>query len=173
MKKELLFSIIFFTMLSPTFSQMQDINTIRKVYHQAAVDAKVCNDFYKSLKNADHSNPLTLGYKGMAEFLKCYHSYNPYLKLKYFYDGKETLERAIQNGPDIPELRYLRFTIQSNAPSFLGYNENIEEDKKIVLDYIVSQMNGVKPSYVQKMIEVMSKSDNVSSQEKQMIESLK
>jgi hypothetical protein len=33
-------------------------------------------------------------------------------------------------------LRYLRFTIQANAPSILGYNKNINEDKLFLINSV-------------------------------------
>lgn len=57
------------------------------------------------------------------------HVFNPVTKLRYFNNGKSILENAIAKAPANTELRYLRLTIQLNAPSFLGYNKMIEADK--------------------------------------------
>jgi len=31
-------------------------------------------------------------------------------------------------------MRFIRFSIQSNLPSFLGYHDNLEQDKRYLLD---------------------------------------
>jgi hypothetical protein len=52
------------------------------------------------------------------------------------------LEDAIHSKPDNIELRFLRFAIQSEIPFFLGYNDAVEMDKKIILKafpYIIDE----------------------------------
>ena len=58
---------------------------------------------------------------------------NPFTKLSYFNKGKKLLEQAIETAPANAELRFLRFAIQANIPSFLGYNSNIGEDKNLLM----------------------------------------
>ena len=44
------------------------------------------------------------------------------------------LETAIQTSQQNVELRCLRFAAQSNIPSFLGYHESIQKDKRFILE---------------------------------------
>ena len=55
-------------------------------------------------------------------------------KLKYFKEGRIKLETAIQNEPANAEYRFLRLTIQENAPKQVKYKSNIDEDKKMVIN---------------------------------------
>lgn len=57
---------------------------------------------------------------------------NPADKLSLFNQGHEKLEHAIQIDPSNAEYRFLRISIQENAPNMLGYNRNIDEDAEIV-----------------------------------------
>jgi len=57
---------------------------------------------------------------------------NPMDKLSLFKQGHEKMEHAIQIDPSNAEYRFLRITIQENAPSMLGYNKNLDEDATIV-----------------------------------------
>ena len=43
------------------------------------------------------------------------------------------LEVAIEADKTCFELRFLRFVAQTNVPSFLGYNDRIENDKNFIL----------------------------------------
>lgn len=58
---------------------------------------------------------------------------NPKDKLALFKQGRTKLEASIQSNPNTIEFLFLRYMIQENAPSFLGYNENLEEDKKKII----------------------------------------
>lgn len=53
-------------------------------------------------------------------------------KLSLFNQGHEKLEHAIQIDPSNAEYRFLRITIQENAPNMPGYNKNLDEDAEIV-----------------------------------------
>lgn len=43
------------------------------------------------------------------------------------------MERSIRPDAANLELRFLRFTIQTNSPSFLGYNDQIDLDRQFIL----------------------------------------
>ena len=53
-------------------------------------------------------------------------------KMKYFNMGKEKLEYYIINNPKNLEAKYLRLLIQKEIPSFLNYNDSIENDRKFI-----------------------------------------
>ena len=53
----------------------------------------------------------------------------PTQKLKTFREGVDKLENAIKKYPNNIDLRMVRFAVQQNAPRFLDYYSNIEEDK--------------------------------------------
>lgn len=55
-------------------------------------------------------------------------------KMKLFKKGHSLLEYEIKQHPKNVEYRFLRLIIQENAPTFLKYNQNIANDKKLILD---------------------------------------
>ncbi|TDE11393.1 hypothetical protein [Dyadobacter psychrotolerans] len=63
-----------------------------------------------------------------ADFLKAAGN-----KVKLFKKGAFSLEEEIKANSGNTEYRFLRLTIQENAPKILKYNKNIDEDKKAVL----------------------------------------
>jgi len=67
-------------------------------------------------------------YMRSASFLR-----TPAEKSSVFKKGKSLLEEAISSHPQHAEMRLLRLMIQENSPPFLRYNNNINEDKQIVL----------------------------------------
>ena len=53
-------------------------------------------------------------------------------KLDLFKTGGTTLEDEIAKDKSNAEYRFLRLIMQENAPGILNYNDNIEEDAKII-----------------------------------------
>lgn len=53
-------------------------------------------------------------------------------KLSFFKEGKKLLEGAIKKDENNTEFRFLRLVIQENAPRFLGYYENLDEDSQFI-----------------------------------------
>jgi hypothetical protein len=73
--------------------------------------------------------PILTGYRACGTMIMAKHVANPISKLMYFYKGRKMLEAVIAGNEKVAELRFLRYSIQTNAPSFLGYNSHIAEDK--------------------------------------------
>lgn len=54
--------------------------------------------------------------------------WQPHRKLTFFKEGKNRLEKFIQQYPDNLEARYLRIIIQLTIPRILGYSSDWESD---------------------------------------------
>jgi hypothetical protein len=111
------------------------ITEVRILYQKAPFDENSCKELVEILSAfTEKNNPLYLGYKASGTMMMAKHVMNPFSKLSYFNKGKKMLELAIEADRKNIELRFLRFEAQTHIPSFLGYKENIEEDKKFLLD---------------------------------------
>lgn len=76
-------------------------------------------------------------------------------KLNLFKEGKKMLEALIKKSPRNLEWRFLRLTVQENAPDILGYNDDVQEDTDLIY-----QNYGKAPAELQKVIkQYASKSD--------------
>lgn len=110
------------------------LSQIRALYVKATESEKSCKELLTILKPYNETNnPLFYGYKAGATMLMAKHTINPISKLSWFNKGKKMLETAIKTDNKDVELRCLRFGIQSNIPSFLGYKQEIPLDKKFIL----------------------------------------
>lgn len=84
-------------------------------------------DFHiKNISNT--SSPEMIAYRGLFKTAYAEHVFWPMTKLSYFNEGKDEIEGQIQNHPDITELYFIRLLVQLNAPSFLGYSDDIDGD---------------------------------------------
>lgn len=127
----LLFSFFYLNFATATEPAITELRTL---YDQAASSKSAAKQLLTLLKPVDdQSNPLLICYKGAAEMMQAKYGLNPVNKLSRFKAGKELIEKAIKKAPEEAEIRFLRFTIQTNLPSFLGYNDNIKEDKELLL----------------------------------------
>jgi len=68
--------------------------------------------------------------------MRCRYGLNPIHKFRRFKKGKSLIEEAVKKEPDNPEIRFVRFAIQTNIPAFLNYNHHITKDKKYLLDNV-------------------------------------
>ena len=135
----ILLAIIF----TPFLEQSEDTSLldIRKLFYQATEESESADFLNEMLTESLTSKDITLrGYKGISFMLLSKHAYNPYTKISYFTKGSAILDQAIQEDNENIELRFLRYTIQSEAPIFLNYRSELSLD----LNFIQTQVNNLK-----------------------------
>jgi hypothetical protein len=137
--KAFLFLILFIAPNLITFAKGDDLLEVRKAYYLAVDNEESLKAFENILINFNNPDNTILGYIGMSFMLKAKYSWLPNDKWEYFNKGKKFLESAISNDPNNIELRFMRFCIQNNTPSFLAYNKNLEKDR----EYIFKAFSGI------------------------------
>lgn len=129
-------TIIFLVFVSSLVMNAADEQHIRKRFYESVESASVAKLFLEDLKaiSNEPNQVLIDGYMAATCMVMAKHAFNPYNKFKYFVDGKKLLETTIKNNSFNTELRLIRFAIQINVPSFLGYNKEIHTDKLFLLN---------------------------------------
>ncbi|WP_316836547.1 hypothetical protein [Pedobacter nutrimenti] len=123
--------LLFATKVCATEPDMEEVKTL---FEASAYSRSSADRLLKLLSKVDHSSPpVLICYKGVAEMMQAKYGFNPVNKFRRFKRGKNLIEEAIKKEPDNPEIRFLRFIIQTNLPAFLNYSEHINEDKKYLL----------------------------------------
>lgn len=89
-------------------------------------------------KSALDKNPVLMAYRGASSATAAGSASGVRQKLDFFKRGKEELETAVGLKPLDAEIRFLRLATQVKAPSFLGYNSDIKNDKAIILKTLQS-----------------------------------
>lgn len=118
-----------------------------------APDNKTKTEELIQLTQHSSNNILYNGYLGAAKMIMAKHYFNPWEKYKSFQEGKKILESSLKKDYQNPELRFLRLSIQNNAPSFLNYNENINEDK----DFLFRKLNLMNDAELKFLIQLILK----------------
>jgi len=84
------------------------------------------------LEGMNTNSATYLGYLGGLQTIWAKHVFSPISKINTFKQGKKKIEQAIKKEPDNVELRFIRLSVQKNAPSFLGYKSNIYDDTEFI-----------------------------------------
>lgn len=124
--------ILLSSLLLAAMSQNDLLEEARSKIGESFQDEKVCDELYEKFQMAElEGNNILMGYKGALEMAKSKHA-SVFKKLNYFNAGKAILEEAIAQEADNIELRFLRFQIQYNTPPFLGYKDQLKNDKEFI-----------------------------------------
>lgn len=152
--------------LSTTLNEQQKISEVRSYYLKAAEEEAAAQKLVNLTKDGSSKDPLLFGYKGAGHMMMAKHVGNPFKKLSHFNKGKDIFSEAIAAAPNNVEIRFLRFSVQAEAPGFLNYKQNLEEDKKILL----AQTADLKDAELKKIIfDYLNSSKELSSAEKEKL----
>ena len=139
--------LVFISALLLSLSTGSNPDTIRLAYHE--LDSEKSIDTFIELVDDSGVDSL-IPYKASALMQKADYVTMPWKKLSYFNSGKKMLEDFISRFPDNVEARYVRFLVQSQAPGFLGYKNNIQADAEFVKTHLDNC--DLQPQYKQVLI---------------------
>ncbi len=145
----LLISTIFFFM---SFNST-DLDDVRANYNTLISNKALCKRMIAELTKTKNNSATHLAYLGGSKTIWANHVFSPIGKLNTFKEGKKNIEQAIKKEPTNVELRFIRLSVQKNAPSFLGYKSNINEDTV----FIKENRHQIRSEILQKMIETLLK----------------
>ncbi len=100
----------------------------RAVFHESSCDSII--DF--CVGKITHKYEA---YLGAALILKAKHTSSPISKLSFFRKGRKKLDEVIDKNPNFVEYKWLRYSLQKNAPVFLNYNRNLIKDSLYISKY--------------------------------------
>lgn len=106
---------------------------------KAANDKELCSIMLQQLEK-QHKTYIEKAYAGYYHCLWAKHAFNPMAKLNSFKKGRKLLDEAAEQDPNSAEIRLLRYAIQENSPSFLGYKSNLSKD----LEFIKQHKSNIK-----------------------------
>lgn len=150
-----------------SFSSYAD-SSLRLLYKKANSNEKSCKELLKIIdENSKKNLPIFLGYKAAGTMMMAKYTINPIQKLSLFKEGKTLLDKAIKSSQNNIELRFLRFANQTNAPSFLGYNNYIKADKEFILTNLSKTKDKELVNIISKFL---AQSDHLNDQEKKEVQ---
>lgn len=111
----------------------QDINSLRKNLVLAVDDKSVCENMINALLKNKNS-PVEQSYLGAYQTIWAKHVINPLSKLSTFKKGTKNIDQAVATDPEQIEIRFIRYSVQKNAPKFLGYSEALKKDEVFLIN---------------------------------------
>ena len=118
-----------------TLSGIASKEQLREMYWRAEDDVAI-RFFYDQAQKEKITDAVVLAYLGVATAMQAQVAEGISDKLRYFSEGKDKIEEAVKLDPNNPEIRFLRFSVQSEVPAILGYRSDIGEDYDLVLYYL-------------------------------------
>ncbi|RYZ97610.1 MAG: hypothetical protein EOP47_21260 [Sphingobacteriaceae bacterium] len=125
------FSFVFLVLF--LFPLVETKAQVRLQLTAALESSKTTDSLYNSLDAVKNKTGLTTGYMAALQALKAVHAWNPYSKVKHLNRSEETFKRAVAADPHNLEIRFMRFSVEHHVPGFLGYNKNLESDRKEII----------------------------------------
>lgn len=134
-----LISLILLLIIHPLKQQEPSLSEVRKLYFRSDGDKNSAYSLSLLLLTIDtNSTPTLVCYKGASIMMNARFTINPFNKFSAFRKGRLFIESAIKHSGSNVETHFIRFCIQSNLPGFLAYNQDLNADKKILINGISS-----------------------------------
>ncbi len=150
---------IFLILLGQMTAQAQeDLSYVRNEFHKNTEQSLENIINLKLTEGAEYDQ--ILAYVGASNAKMASYVSSPISKLKYFNKGKTKLNESLAKKKSVESV-YLRLLIQLNAPSFLNYNDFIEEDLSFFENNIKTDPLPVK--FKKEMIDNLKASNTKSS----------
>lgn len=129
-----LWFLIFTFLCSAWCSHAQCAIQLRDTYYTVSKQQAQASVLKEQAAKAAGCTASATAYTAMYYMLRAREEWNPMSKLASFRKGKAMLNEVINANPGNVEMRMLRLAAQLNAPGFLGYNDKIEDDKRMIAE---------------------------------------
>jgi hypothetical protein len=128
----------------------------------AAKDENTIVRFHQVCSKSVSDDPINLAYLGTASAMMAEVVSGVRQKLDWFERGKGNIEKAITLDPGNPEIAFLRFSVQSEAPRFLGYHNELHKDADTILGSLRAGRIEASEPYWQNVVLFMQQSGQLN-----------
>jgi len=112
------------------------MSAVRLGFYDAVIDSKKVGALDNKINQFNYEPSLLTVYKGATYAIKAKNQWNPFSALRLLGKSIKTMDKAVERSPLNLEIRFIRFAVQKNIPSYLGYSDNVDEDKKYLIKNI-------------------------------------
>lgn len=115
--------------------EYSDTEKLRALFSRASSSAASCDSLLQLslIKNSTQHS----AYSAAALIIQAKHLTSPLSKWMSFKEGKKQLDSIISKENNNIEIRWIRYHIQTNTPSFLNYNQHLEEDRLLIETHLL------------------------------------
>ena len=126
------FLITLILLFQNTFA-VNNINGLRKCFHESVLDESKVDDFHKKAMNISAPSALQTAYQAVSFALLAKKVWNPVEKISFINRYGKLIDKAIKSDPDNIEIRFLRLSIDYHTPMIMGRKNNVCSDKSLIL----------------------------------------
>jgi hypothetical protein len=120
-------------LFQPVKADEPNLKVLRKQMVIAIDKSKITDSLYSSLDHIKEKSGIVNGFIGALLALKAKHAWNPYSKIKYLNRSEKVFKQAVTADPHNIEIRFMRFSIEHNVPSILGFNKDLATDSEDII----------------------------------------
>lgn len=132
------FLLLTLSLISTTWVQT-DLEKVRASFKLAPQSEKEADKLIEMLSGISGANHAVYrAYLGAVTTMKASWAFWPNQKLEYANKGMKILNAAVTADPGNIEIRWLRFSVETQMPSFLGYDHQ-KEDKTVIYQSLKSE----------------------------------
>jgi len=110
-----------------------DINGLRKCFHESVLDESKIDAFHKKVMSISMPNAVQTAYQAASFALLAKKVWNPIEKITFINRYGNLIDKAINSDPDNIEIRFLRLSIDYHTPMIIGRKNNVCSDKSLIL----------------------------------------
>jgi hypothetical protein len=114
------------------FSQPLSRPQLRQCFLQALKSRAALDAMQARIEKNPTLSPCEESYLGICNALQIQYLNGMLTKLKMLEHSRSHINKAVASAPNDAELRFMRFMLESNIPSFLGLSSHINEDLNVI-----------------------------------------
>lgn len=118
------------------FTQEKKLEDLRKEYIEALHDCSQVERVYDLFLEVENPSAKMLAYRGALEAIMTKTTWNLFKKINYLNDSESSFKEAVDKAPSDVEIRFMRMAVQYEIPEYLGYSEDMEEDRNFIVKNI-------------------------------------
>ena len=169
----ILLLIMFAITFQDVYCQSAQVLQLRKEYKLAVKDVKEAENFYHKLAEQKLSDPVEIAYRGASQALMAKNAKGLNKKMSYLKESDKTFASAIQKNATHVEIRFLRFAIDNNLPSFIQNKDRIEEDKVALIENLPKAASfGVGKDFKKEILDYVLSSGKCSAEEEKKLKAM-
>jgi hypothetical protein len=146
---------------------------LRQHFRQAAQDEAASRRFHQLMSQYAAQNAVVLAYKAASEAILAKHTGGLFDKLDRVKAAGKQFDQAVALDPKHPEIRFLRFSIESNLPGFLGASKHVQEDKSLLVQTLLSHpKSGLDVESFQTVRDYLLRGNHLTDEQAQRVQQL-
>ncbi len=134
-----------------------------------ATDHAGIHRFHALTQRLEPNTARTAAFQGAATAMLAEVDASVWAKWRHCRDGMRLLDKAVEQAPADPEMRFLRFAVADATPGFLGFRTNIHADAEVVIGAM--EQGRITPSqrFWKQVCATVSNSDAIGPAQRQRL----